>query len=92
MSENQDPRLSTVPQDARYRYTNCTNWCFSAYVDHKRCKKLLGEGNPSCEQFAKVFRAICPNDWVKRWDDQIVAGTFPVDLPPAVNDCTQMKK
>ncbi|CAH1990484.1 unnamed protein product [Acanthoscelides obtectus] len=92
MSKKQYTEISTVPQDARHHNCNATAWCFSAYVDHKKCNRLLGEGNPSCEQFAKVFRAICPNEWVKRWDNQIVAGTFPVDLPPAASDCSHIKK
>ncbi|CAG9834825.1 unnamed protein product [Diabrotica balteata] len=84
-----DSELKTVAQDARYHNCNCTNWCMDAFVDYHKCERLLGKGNTSCEQFWKIYRTICPNDWVKRWEDQIENGTFPCDLPP--KECRKKK-
>lgn len=43
------------------------------------CRRFSYE---ACEQFKKIYTTICPNDWIRRWDDQREIGTFPVVFPP----------
>ncbi|ENN75374.1 cytochrome c oxidase subunit 6b-2 [Dendroctonus ponderosae] len=76
-----DPKNRTVPADARFHNANATEWCFTSFVDHTKCLRLLGEKCECCRQFEKIFKAICPNAWVERWKEQIEEGIFPVDLP-----------
>ncbi|XP_023312568.1 cytochrome c oxidase subunit 6b-2-like [Anoplophora glabripennis] len=83
--EQEQPPIETALADPRFQNTNVTNWCFATFVDYHRCRRLLGEENECCEQFAKIFKSICPNDWVSRWEDQLEVGTFPLDIPP--EDC-----
>ncbi|KAJ8932642.1 hypothetical protein NQ318_015993, partial [Aromia moschata] len=82
MGNNEEPKLETIPPDPRHYNQNVTQWCFSSFVDYHKCIRLLGKKNPGCEQFAKIYKAICPNSWISRWEEQIDVGTFPVDLPP----------
>ncbi|CAH1154131.1 unnamed protein product [Phaedon cochleariae] len=92
MGDPNGPKIETIPQDARYHNCNATKWCFATFVDYHKCKRLLGDGNTSCNQLSKIYKVICPNEWIKRWEEQMEVGTFPVDLPPKENDCTQIKR
>ncbi|XP_060528107.1 cytochrome c oxidase subunit 6B2-like isoform X1 [Cylas formicarius] len=40
--ENND--LCTPQPDPRFHNQNVTAWCYSSFVDHKKCTRLLGEG------------------------------------------------
>ncbi|XP_030753247.1 cytochrome c oxidase subunit 6b-2 [Sitophilus oryzae] len=81
----EDPNFKTCLQDARFQNQNATKWCFTMFVDFHKCERLLGEGSDCCGQFKKVYRAICPNEWVQKWEEQIEEGNFPVDLPEKRN-------
>ncbi|XP_076265774.1 cytochrome c oxidase subunit 6B [Rhynchophorus ferrugineus] len=76
-----DPAYKTCLQDARYHNQNASKWCFASFVDYKKCQRLLGEQSDCCIQLKKIYKAICPNAWVTRWEEQLVEGNFPVDLP-----------
>ncbi|XP_050294142.1 uncharacterized protein LOC126734517 [Anthonomus grandis grandis] len=79
--EFEDKEVRTVQQDPRFQNTNMTNWCYTSFVDYKRCQRLLGESHECCPQFKKIYKAICPNAWVERWEEQIKDGTFAATLP-----------
>ncbi|XP_060528108.1 cytochrome c oxidase subunit 6B2-like isoform X2 [Cylas formicarius] len=81
--ENND--LCTPQPDPRFHNQNVTAWCYSSFVDHKKCTRLLGEGRECCKQFEKIYRSICPSSWTERWEEQIKIGTFPADLPEPCN-------
>lgn len=49
------------------------------FVDYHKCQRYL-KGR-DCEYFKRVYSAICPNFWIKRWEEQMEAGTFPYPLP-----------
>jgi len=36
-----------------------------------------GEDFAPCNYFQKVYKSMCPNAWVEKWDDQRESGTFP---------------
>ena len=44
------------------------------YHDFYRCEHTLGEGSDVCTWFKQVFTSICPNDWIRRWDELRVQG------------------
>merc|ERR1712226_479199 len=54
--------------------------CWQNYVDYHRCVNLKGEDFEPCKFFFKNFTALCPMDWVEKWDDQRDAGSFPAKL------------
>ncbi|KAA3453893.1 Cytochrome c oxidase, subunit VIb [Gossypium australe] len=44
------------------------------------CVAAKGEGAPECDKFAKYYRALCPGEWIDRWNEQRENGTFPGPL------------
>lgn len=75
--ENQALPFKTAPFDPRFPNTNQTKYCYQSYLDFGRCEKVKGQGNSVCKYFQDVYRSMCPNAWVERWDGQRENGTFP---------------
>lgn len=73
MSEHQ---FKTAPFDPRFPNTNQTRNCWQNYVDFHRCQKVKGKDCGGCEYFKKVYKVLCPNAWIDKWDEQIQNGTF----------------
>ncbi|KAK7899285.1 hypothetical protein WMY93_020138 [Mugilogobius chulae] len=82
MSNNFEDKIrsySTAPFDARFPNTNQTRNCFQNYLDFHRCSKALSAKNQDtapCEWFQKVYKSLCPNSWVTKWDEQVDNGNF----------------
>nr|XP_014281600.1 cytochrome c oxidase subunit 6b-2-like isoform X2 [Halyomorpha halys] len=72
--------ISTCPADPRFQQQNQTKFCYRMFVDFHRCSHLLGQESKHCEIFQKCYKCMCPNQWVRNWNEQIKSGTFPVDL------------
>ncbi|XP_022768367.1 cytochrome c oxidase subunit 6b-1-like isoform X2 [Durio zibethinus] len=75
-----DIQLETAPADFRFPTTNQTRHCFTRYIEYHRCVAAKGEGAPECDKFAKYYRALCPGEWIDRWNEQRENGTFPGPL------------
>ncbi|XP_033334008.2 uncharacterized protein LOC117224904 isoform X2 [Megalopta genalis] len=75
-----DIKPMTAPFDPRFPNQNQTRYCYSSYLDFHRCKKRHSEEYEACKYFKKVYNAMCPNDWVEKWDEQIEQGTFPGNI------------
>ncbi|KAH7567719.1 hypothetical protein ACOSP7_010184 [Xanthoceras sorbifolium] len=78
--ESRELRLETAPADFRFPTTNQTRHCFTRYIEYHRCVAAKGEDAPECDRFAKYYRALCPGEWVDRWNEQRENGTFPGPL------------
>ncbi|XP_050444835.1 uncharacterized protein LOC126848194 [Cataglyphis hispanica] len=63
--------------DPRFQQQNQTQRCFVMYTDFYRCEHILGKGTEACTWFKDVFTSMCPNAWVKRWDELRVTGRLP---------------
>jgi cytochrome c oxidase subunit 6b len=72
--------LKTAPADFRFPTTNQTRHCFTRYIEFHRCTTAKGEDANECERFAKYYRALCPGEWVDKWNEQRETGTFPGPL------------
>ncbi|XP_009144153.1 cytochrome c oxidase subunit 6b-2 [Brassica rapa] len=72
--------LKTAPADFRFPTTNQTRHCFTRYIEFHRCTTAKGENSSDCERFAKYYRALCPGEWVDKWNEQRETGTFPGPL------------
>ncbi|KAK7857859.1 cytochrome c oxidase subunit 6b-1 [Quercus suber] len=75
-----DEVLETAPADFRFPTTNQTRHCFTRYIEYHRCIAAKGEGAAECDKFSKYYRALCPGEWVDRWNEQRENGTFPGPL------------
>ena len=63
-------KLTTAPIDPRFTSTNASRQCFVAYNEYHKCIKQQGEDNPECLRYAKVYRSICPLEWIANWNEQ----------------------
>lgn len=70
-------KLETAPFDPRFPNQNVTRYCYQSYVDFHRCQKKRGEDFAPCNYFKKVYKTMCPNAWIEKWDEQRENGTFP---------------
>ncbi|XP_017877430.1 cytochrome c oxidase subunit 6b-2-like [Ceratina calcarata] len=70
----------TAPYDPRFPNQNQTRYCFTSFVDFQRCKNRHSEQYEACQYFQKVYRAMCPNAWLEKWEEQLESGTFPAKL------------
>ncbi|CAB3369888.1 cytochrome c oxidase subunit 6B1-like isoform X2 [Cloeon dipterum] len=70
-------KLETAPFDPRFPNTNQTRYCYQSYVDFHRCRRVKGEDYAPCEYFKKVYRSMCPNAWIEKWDTQVAEDRFP---------------
>ncbi|KAG0307724.1 Cytochrome c oxidase subunit 6B [Dissophora globulifera] len=77
MSDNAEIKIETAPFDARFPNTNQSKHCWQAYSDYYKCIDARGEEFTPCKEFRKVFKSICPNEWVSKWDEQREEGTLP---------------
>ncbi|KAL4332787.1 hypothetical protein GQ457_07G023790 [Hibiscus cannabinus] len=78
--ETPEIKLETAPADFRFPTTNQTRHCFTRYIEYHRCVAAKGEGAQECDKFAKYYRALCPGEWIDRWNEQRENGTFPGPL------------
>ncbi|XP_022773128.1 cytochrome c oxidase subunit 6b-1-like [Durio zibethinus] len=78
--ETPEIKLETAPADFRFPTTNQTRHCFTRYIEYHRCVAAKGEDAPECDKFAKYYRALCPGEWIDRWNEQRENGTFPGPL------------
>ncbi|KAM4651466.1 cytochrome c oxidase subunit 6B1-like isoform 1-T2 [Discoglossus pictus] len=70
----------TAPFDARFPNQNQTKHCYQNYLDFHRCEKTLsdkGQDVAKCQWYKRVYKCMCPNSWVAKWDEQREGGTFP---------------
>ncbi|WVQ63708.1 hypothetical protein V866_005060 [Kwoniella sp. B9012] len=82
MAEDKSYVLQTAGFDARFPNQNQTKHWYQNFVDYHKCVNAKGEDFAPCQQFKKAYRALCPNEWVGKWDEQVEAGTFPASLKP----------
>ncbi|KAG8493592.1 hypothetical protein CXB51_010972 [Gossypium anomalum] len=75
--ETPEIKLETAPADFRFPTTNQTRHCFTRYIEYHRCVAAKGEDASECDKFAKYYRALCPGEWIDRWNEQRENGTFP---------------
>ncbi|TYI29094.1 hypothetical protein ES332_A05G292300v1 [Gossypium tomentosum] len=78
--ETPEIKLETAPADFRFPTTNQTRHCFTRYIEYHRCVAAKGEDASECDKFAKYYRALCPGEWIDRWNEQRENGTFPGPL------------
>ncbi|KPJ02171.1 Cytochrome c oxidase subunit 6B1 [Papilio xuthus] len=69
--------IKTAPFDPRFPNQNQTRHCYQSYLDFHRCQKVRGEKYEPCNYFFRVYKSLCPNEWVEKWDTQRSEGTFP---------------
>eukprot|EP00293_Proteomonas_sulcata_P018907 CAMPEP_0184305606 /NCGR_PEP_ID=MMETSP1049-20130417/14842_1 /TAXON_ID=77928 /ORGANISM="Proteomonas sulcata, Strain CCMP704" /LENGTH=94 /DNA_ID=CAMNT_0026617709 /DNA_START=8 /DNA_END=292 /DNA_ORIENTATION=+ len=72
--------LRTTPHNHYMPNQNQAKHCYMKYNEFFRCEKVKGEGAKECFHLKQSFFAMCPNEWVEKWDEQRAAGNFPGPL------------
>ncbi|XP_069738742.1 cytochrome c oxidase subunit 6B1 [Phaenicophaeus curvirostris] len=73
-------RYRTAPFDSRFPNQNQTKNCWQNYLDFHRCQRALGakgQDPAPCQWYFRVYKSICPIEWVTTWDEYREEGTFP---------------
>lgn len=77
MAAKQKENLDTAPFDPRFPNQNQTKYCYQSYLDFHRCQKVKGSNYDACNYFQRVYKSLCPNAWVEKWDSLRDEGAFP---------------
>eukprot|EP00030_Apusomonadida_sp_AF-17_P007552 a841793_127.p3 GENE.a841793_127~~a841793_127.p3 ORF type:complete len:100 (+),score=25.20 a841793_127:36-302(+) len=70
--------IESAPFDYRFPHTNQAKNCWANFNMAVRCRMDNGVDHPTCLPFKKTYRSLCPDAWVKKWEEQLAAGTYPV--------------
>lgn len=68
--------VETAPIDARFPATNQARHCFVKYNEAHRCFSEKGEDDDACRRLARDYRAICPVEWLEKWNEAREEGTW----------------
>jgi cytochrome c oxidase subunit 6b len=67
--------LETCPSDIRFPNTNQAQHCWTRFNEFLVCQH--NKGDDACQDKLRMYRSICPTEWVENWKEQIDSGTFP---------------
>jgi len=68
--------IATVPIDGRFPGTNQARACFVKYNEAHKCMGEKGEDDSDCKRLARDYRAICPVEWLEKWNEARDEGTW----------------
>ncbi|XP_021293019.1 putative cytochrome c oxidase subunit 6b-like [Herrania umbratica] len=40
--------------------------CYQSYVEYHKCTKEKGRNAPQCDNFARHYRSLCPDEWISK--------------------------
>jgi cytochrome c oxidase subunit 6b len=78
MSQISKDDVKTAVNDPRFAYQNQARHCWFAFTKNAECVKKHGEDAAECAEFKKVYRSLCPTEWVEKWNEQLAKGAYPV--------------
>merc|ERR1712137_83538 len=73
--------LNTAPKDKRVPQSNQVKACYMYYNSYHQCKYDFSEDEPQCAKLKHWSMAMCPYEWVEKWDAQREAGTYAGPVP-----------
>ncbi len=50
--------------------------CWVNYVDFHRCMEVKND-EKVCSYFKHLYKDLCPDEWINKWDDEMERGVFP---------------
>lgn len=77
MSSSLKSIFKTTPHDkVNFPSTNQSHHCWQRYNTYVLCLKKNGGDEDECKSLKQLAQSICPDDWMKTWDDQRAEGIF----------------
>ena len=74
-ASSEDIVIKTTPFDPRFPQQNQAKHCYTRYNEYHKCAAEKGE--EECASMAKLYRSICPGEWVEKWNEERENGTWP---------------
>lgn len=74
-ASSEDIVIKTTPFDPRFPQQNQAKHCYTRYNEYHKCAAKKGE--EECASMAKLYRSICPGEWVEKWNEERENGTWP---------------
>lgn len=68
--------VDTAPIDPRFPATNQARHCFVKYNEAHKCFADRGEDDDVCKRLARDYRAICPVEWLEKWNEARQEGAW----------------
>lgn len=69
MSEVSTDDIKTAAVDMRFPSTNQARTCYTRYNEYYKCLQVKGDDCDECTTFKKAALALCPMDWIEKWED-----------------------
>lgn len=74
-SSDGDIHVKTTPFDPRFPQQNQAKHCYTRYNEYHKC--AAEKGDEECASMARMYRSICPGEWVEKWNEERENGTWP---------------
>jgi len=74
-ASSEDIVVKTTPFDPRFPQQNQAKHCYTRYNEYHKCAAEKGE--EECASMARLYRSICPGEWVEKWNEERDNGTWP---------------
>jgi len=74
-------KLETAPTSKRFPTTNQAKACYMYYNSWHQCMYDYSKEEPQCEKLQNWAAAMCPVEWVEKWEQQRESGTYPGPVP-----------
>lgn len=74
--EKKQITVDTARIDPRFPATNQARHCFVKYNEAHKCLADRGEDDDVCKRLARDYRAICPVEWLEKWNEARENGTW----------------
>lgn len=82
LEDPESVKLSTAPWDPRFPNANQTKNCWQNYVDYHTCVAAKGDEFEPCKYFRRIYKIMCPANWVEQWEESRMEGKLAADLSP----------
>ncbi|WPT16511.1 Cytochrome c oxidase subunit 6b-3 [Picochlorum sp. SENEW3] len=76
VEEKKQITVDTARIDPRFPATNQARHCFVKYNEAHKCWADRGEDDDVCKRLARDYRAICPAEWLEKWNEARENGTW----------------
>jgi len=77
--ESKIENFTAEPYDVRFAQWANAGRCRQNFLDYHRCNSVMkskGKSTYPCKYFQKVYKNMCPSQWIEKWNNNIEEGIF----------------
>ena len=75
-SSQSDIEMKTTPPDHRFPGVSQSQHCWYRFNEWVLCMNKNDGDAGACSEARKLYKSICPEEWVENWTEQIENGNF----------------